>query len=103
MRCPKNCANCKQNMHLRVKLLGEDEVGRRASDGNKSSNGCCVGDAERQAFADHVIPLSGILGVSSGSHPLHIWDLYGNLKRNQRTALTKFHTVTYTKVLRTFE
>lgn len=67
-------------MYPRVKLLSEDEVGGRAGDGDEASDGGGVGDAERQALADHVIPLGGILGVSPGFHPLHIGDFDGDLR-----------------------
>lgn len=70
------------NVHLRVKLLGKDQVGRRARDCDETSYRGSVGDAERQAFADHVIPFGGILGVSPGLHPLHVWDFNGDLGQN---------------------
>jgi len=67
-------------VRLRVKLLSEDEVGRRAGDGDEAADGRGIGDAERQEFTDHVIPLGGILGVPPGLHPLHIRDIDGNLR-----------------------
>lgn len=70
------------DVHLRVKLLRKDQVGRRARDRDETSYRGGVGDAERQAFADHVIPLGGILGVSPGLHPLHVWDFNGHLRKN---------------------
>lgn len=76
-------------MYIRVKLLGEDEVGGRSGDGDEASDGCSIRDAECQTFADHVILLGGILGVSPGLHPLHVWDLDGNLRKNGRNAVTK--------------
>lgn len=66
-------------MYIRVKLFSKDEVGRCARDGDEAAYRSCVGDAERQAFTDHVIPLGGILGVSPGLHLLHVWDLDSNL------------------------
>lgn len=72
------------HMYLRVKLLGKDEVGWRAGDGDESTDGRGVGDAECQAFADHVVPLGGILGVSSGPHPLPVWDFNGSLEERER-------------------
>lgn len=67
-------------VYLLVKLLSKDEIGRCAGDGDETTNCRGVSDAERQAFADHVIPLGGILGVSPGFHPLHIWDFDRNLR-----------------------
>lgn len=67
-------------MYLRVKLLSKDEVGWRAGDGDEAADCGSVGDAERQAFTDHVVPLGGVLGVSPGLHPLHVWDFDGNLR-----------------------
>lgn len=49
---------------LRGELLCKDEVGRRAGDGDDATDGGGIGDAERQAFADHVILPGGILGVA---------------------------------------
>lgn len=46
---------------VRVKLLGEYEVGGGAGDGDESADGRGVGDAECQTFTDHVIPLGRIL------------------------------------------
>lgn len=74
-------------MHLRVKLLGEDEVGGRAGDGDEPADGGGVGDAEGQAFADHVVPLGGILGVSPHLDPLHVWYFNGDLKVGQELTL----------------
>lgn len=71
-------------MYLHVKLLSEDEVGRGAGDGDEPADGGGVGDAERQAFADHVIPLGGILGVSPGFHRLLFWDFDGDLGQKER-------------------
>lgn len=71
------------NVHLRVKLLRKDQIGRGARDCDETSYRGGVGDAERQAFADHVIPLGGILGVSPGLHPLHVWDFNGDLRKNR--------------------
>lgn len=72
-------------VHPRVELLGEDEVGGRAGDGDEAPYGGGVGDAERQAFADHVVPLGGILGVSAHLHPLHIGDFNGDLEESKQT------------------
>ena len=72
------------HMYLRVKLLSKDEVGRRASDSDESSDGCSICNAERQAFTDHVIPLCGILGVSPGFHPLHVWDFDCSLGESEQ-------------------
>ena len=77
---------CK-HVYLRVKLFSKDEVGRRAGDGDETADCGSVGDAERQAFTDHVIPLGGILGVSPGLHPLHIWDFNGDLRENEERIL----------------
>ncbi len=71
------------HVYSRVKLLSKDKVGGRAGDGDETADCGSVGDAERQAFTDHVIPLCGILGVSPGLHPLHVWDFYGNLRENE--------------------
>lgn len=70
-------------MHPRVELLGEDEVGGRARDGDEAPDGGGVGDAERQAFADHVVPLGGVLGVSAHLHPLHVGDFNGHLEESE--------------------
>lgn len=72
-------------MHPRVELLGEDEVGGRARDGDEAAYGGGVGDAERQTFADHVVPLGGILGVSAHLHPLHVGDFNGDLVESEGT------------------
>lgn len=69
--------------YVRVELLSKDEVGGRAGDGDESSDGCSVGDAQSQALTDHVVLLGGILGVSPGLHPLHIWDFDFNLIEKQ--------------------
>lgn len=74
------------DLHPRVELLGEDEVGGRARDGDEASYGGGVGDAERQTFADHVVPLGGILGVSAHLYPLHVRDFNGNLEESEGTA-----------------
>ena len=70
-------------INLLVELLSKDEVGGGASDGDEPADGGSVGDAERQAFADHVIPLGGILGVSPGFDALHIWELNRNLRERE--------------------
>lgn len=75
------------HMYLRVKLLSKDEVGWRAGDGDESSDGCSVGDAEWQAFTDHVISLGGILGVSPSLHSLHIGDFNGNLRESEKNVV----------------
>lgn len=75
------------HVYLRVKLLSKDEVGWRAGDGDETADGRGVGDAERQAFTDHVVPLGGILGVPPGLHPLHIWDLDRNLRESEENAV----------------
>lgn len=41
--------------HLLVEVLEEDEAGGGAYDGGQPPDGCCVGDAQREAFADHVV------------------------------------------------
>lgn len=71
------------NLYPRVKLLGEDEVGGRARDGDEASYSGGIGDAERQTFADHVVPLGGILGVTAHLHPLHVGDFDGDLEENE--------------------
>lgn len=73
------------DLHPRVELLGEDEVGGRARDGDEASYGGSIGDAERQTFADHVVPLGGILGVSAHLYPLHVGDFNGDLGESERT------------------
>lgn len=45
---------------LLVELLCKDEVGRGASDGDEAADGSCVGDAQRQTLADHVVLLGRI-------------------------------------------
>lgn len=80
-------------VYIRVELLGEDEVGGGAGDGDESADGRGVGDAERQAFTDHVIPLGGILGVSPGAHPLHVRDLDGKLTMRRRKRSNISHLV----------
>lgn len=76
-------------MYSRVKLLSKDEVGGCAGDGDETADCSSVGDAERQAFTDHVIPLGGILGVSPGLHPLHVWDFYRNLRENEENLMNE--------------
>lgn len=66
--------------HVRVELLGEDEVGRRPRDGDEAAYGGGVGDAEREALADHVISLGRVLGVPPHLDPLDIWDFNGGLR-----------------------
>lgn len=68
----------------RVKLLGEDEVGGCAGDGDEASDGGGVGDAERQAFTDHVVLLGGILRVPPGLHPLHVRNFNRELRGRER-------------------
>lgn len=68
------------HIHVRVELLGEDQVGGRPGDGDEAAYGGGVGDAERQALADHVISLRGVLGVPPHLYPLYIWDFNSNLR-----------------------
>lgn len=81
--CVFVCVCVRVHMYLRVKLLSKDEVGWCASDGYKSTDGRSISDAERQTFADHVIPLGGILGVSPSLDPLHVRYFNGDLKVEQ--------------------
>lgn len=41
--------------HLLVEVLEEDEAGGGAYDGGQPPDGGCVGDAQGEAFADHVV------------------------------------------------
>lgn len=81
---------CVARVHLRVKLLGKDEVGWRAGDGDETAYCGGIGDAERQAFTDHAIPLGGILGVSPGLHPLHIWDFDRSLRESEGNTVNEW-------------
>lgn len=66
-----------------VELLGEDEVGGGAGDGDEAADGGCVRDAQRQALADHVVSVGGVLRIPPDLGFLWRrrdadWSLFGN-------------------------
>lgn len=66
-----------------VELLGEDEVGGGAGDGDEAADGGCVRDAQRQALADHVVSLGGVQRIPPDLGFLWRcrdadWSLFGN-------------------------
>ncbi len=66
-----------------VELLGEDEVGGGAGDGDEAADGGCVRDAQRQALADHVVSVGGVLWIPPDLGFLWQsrdadWSLFGN-------------------------
>lgn len=52
----------KSQCHLLVEVLQEYEAGGGAYDGGQPPDGCCVGDAQWEAFADHVV-MPGLVPV----------------------------------------
>ncbi len=73
--------------YVLVELLGEDEVGGGAGDGDEATDGGCVRDAQRQALADQVVSVGGILRIPPDLGFLWRrrdadWSLFGNNGRN---------------------
>lgn len=70
-------------LNILVELLGKDEVGGGAGDGDEAADGGRVRDAQRQALADHVVSLGGVQRIPTDFGLLWRsgdadWSLFGN-------------------------
>lgn len=68
----------KPQCHLLVEVLEEDEAGGGAYDGGQPPDGGCVGDAQREAFAHHVVmpglvPAAQLRGLGGQHQDLGLW------------------------------